>query len=93
MSEELKGTGVTSTALCPGFTGTAMVARSERGRQLPSIAVMDAGPVAQQGYAACLSGKAVQVPGLANDIAASGVQFLPRWLVRTLGGLVARQTT
>lgn len=93
LSEELKGTGVTATALCPGFTDTSMVTRSKRGRQLPSIAVMDAKSVAQQGYSACLSGRAVQVAGLANDITVSGIGFLPRWLVRTVGGLIARQTT
>jgi len=93
LSEELKGTGVTATALCPGFTDTGMVARSKRGRQIPSIIVMDAKSVAQQGYSACLSGKAVVVAGLANDLTVSGIQFLPRWLVRTVGGLIARQTT
>jgi len=90
LSEELKGTGVTATALCPGFTDTEMVRGSARGRQLPSLVVMDARSVARQGYAACLSGKAVHVAGLANDIAVSGAGYLPRWLVRTVGGLVAR---
>jgi uncharacterized protein len=92
LSEELKGTGVTATALCPGFTDTGMVRGSERGRRLPSFIVMDAKSVAQQGYAACLSGKAVHVAGLANDIAVSGTGYLPRWLVRTVGGLLARNT-
>ncbi|MGP0091772.1 MAG: SDR family NAD(P)-dependent oxidoreductase [Xanthobacteraceae bacterium] len=92
LSEELKGTGVTATALCPGFTDTDMVRGSPRGRRLPSLVVMDARSVAQQGYAACLSGKAVHVAGLANDVAISGVGFLPRWLVRTVGGLIARNT-
>jgi uncharacterized protein len=92
LSEELKGTGVTATALCPGFTNTEMMTRSQRGRRIPSMAVMDAKSVAQQGYAACLSGKAVQVTGIANDVAVSGIQILPRWMVRSVGGLIARQT-
>lgn len=92
LSEELKGTGVTATSLCPGFTNTGMVARSKRGRQIPAVALMDARSVAQQGYSACLAGRAVQVTGLANDITASGIQMLPRWLVRTVGGLIAKQT-
>lgn len=93
LSEELKGTGVTATTLCPGFTNTDMIARSKRGRQIPAIALMDAKSVAQQGYSACLSGRAVQVTGFANDITMSGIQMLPRWLVRMAGGLIARQTT
>ncbi|MGO8799878.1 MAG: SDR family NAD(P)-dependent oxidoreductase [Roseiarcus sp.] len=92
LSEELKGSGVAATALCPGFTRTDMMARSPRGLRIPSLAVMDAEAVAKKGYSACLSGKAVQVAGLANSVAASGVQILPRWLVRTVGGVIARRT-
>jgi len=93
LSEELKGAGVTATALCPGFTNTGMVAGSKRGRRIPSLAVMDAKAVAREGYSACLSGRAVQVAGLANNFAVSGIRVLPRWLVRAVGGLIARQTT
>ncbi|MGO9768337.1 MAG: SDR family NAD(P)-dependent oxidoreductase [Roseiarcus sp.] len=93
LSEELKGTGVTATALCPGFTNTGMVARSKRGRRIPSLAVMDAKAVAREGYSACLSGRVVHVAGFANTITVRGIQILPRWLVRTVGGLIARQTT
>jgi short-subunit dehydrogenase len=93
LSEELKGTGVTATALCPGFTNTRMVAGSERGRRIPSLAVMDAKAVAREGYSACLSGRPLQVAGLANNVAVSGIQLLPRWLVRRVGGIIARRTT
>ena len=92
LSEELKGTGVTATALCPGFTATDMVARSKRGRQIPSLAVMDARSVAREGCDACLVGKAVEVAGFVNEIGVSGIQVAPRWLVRRVGGLIARQT-
>lgn len=92
LSEELKGTGVTVTALCPGFTDTDMVQHSQLGRRLPSLVVMDAKSVAEQGYAACLAGKPVHVAGLGNDLAVSSVGYLPRWVVRTVGGLVARNT-
>ncbi len=93
LSEELKGTGVTVTALCPGFTNTAMVRGSPRAARLPAVMVMDAQAVAQEGYSACLAGKALHVAGLSNDLAAWGIQYLPRSLVRTVGGLVARQWT
>jgi short-subunit dehydrogenase len=70
-----------------------MVARSKRGRRIPSLAVMDAKAVAREGYSACLSGRVVHVAGFANTITVRGIQILPRWLVRTVGGLIARQTT
>ena len=35
LSEELRGTGVTATALCPGFTDTAMVRGSQLGKAFP----------------------------------------------------------
>jgi short-subunit dehydrogenase len=91
LSEELKGSGVTVTALCPGFTDTAMVRASARAARLPSLLVMDAKAVAKEGHDACLAGKPVHVPGLSNDLALQGMRYLPRSLVRAMGGLVARQ--
>jgi uncharacterized protein len=90
MSEELKGTGVTITALCPGFTETPMVRQSARASQLPSFIVMDAAEVAKQGVNACLAGEVVHIPGLSNSAFAQGVQYLPRALTRALGGYLSR---
>jgi uncharacterized protein len=92
MSEELKGTGVSITALCPGFTETPMMQQSPRASRLPPIMVMDAVSVAQHGVNACLAGEVVHVPGYANSAFATGVRYLPRALTRTLGGSVSRLT-
>ena len=91
LSEELKGTGVSVTALCPGFTNTAMVRGSTRGTQLPSFLVTDPVAVARQGVTACLAGKPLHVPGMSNSLATTSVRYLPRSLVRTVGGMVTRQ--
>ena len=91
LSVELKDKGVTVTAFCPGFTDTGMMHASARAMQLPSLMVMDAKDVARQGCAACLAGEALHVAGLSNDLVTLGVQYLPRSLVRLMGGLVARQ--
>ncbi len=88
LSEELRGTGVTATALCPGFTQTSMLSGSRLARWVPSMMVMSAAAVANEGCTACLAGETIRVPGIANDIAVRGVQFLPRLLVRAVGGLV-----
>ena len=88
LSEELRGTGVTATALCPGFTDTAMVRRSELGKPYPASMIMSPKAVAERGCAACLKGETICVPGLGNRLLSGGAQFLPRKIVRALGGAV-----
>ena len=88
LSEELRGSGVTVTALCPGFTDTSMMRGSGLGKPVPSIMVMSPAAVAEQGCAACLAGETICVPGLANKLIASGTPLLPRALVRGIGGMV-----
>ncbi len=82
---ELGGTGVTATALCPGLTDTAMVRGSRLGRA-PALMTMTAKAVAEAGCAACLSGEAILVPGLANRLVAGGAPLAPRSIVRAIGG-------
>jgi short-subunit dehydrogenase len=97
LSEELKGTGVTVTALCPGITKTEMYERAQNehamARNVPGLFLSDVEDVAREGYEACVDGRAVVVPGLPNRLVASAVQLYPRWLVRTVGGLVGRMST
>jgi len=97
LSEELRGTGVTVTALCPGLTKTEMLDRAQEQhsivRSVPGLFVSDVRDVARQGVEACLAGKAVVVPGLPNQMMASAVGFYPRWLVRRVGGLIGRRST
>jgi len=97
LSEELKGTGVTVTALCAGITKTDMYERAHDDhaivQSLPGLFLSEAEDVARRGYEACVAGEAVVIPGLANRVVASAAQLYPRWLVRTVGGLVGRRTT
>jgi short-subunit dehydrogenase len=97
LSEELKGTGVTVTALCPGVTKTEMLDRAREehssARNVPGLFLSDVQDVARQGLEACLAGKPVVVPGLPNQILASAVGLYPRWLVRGVGGLIGRRST
>jgi uncharacterized protein len=89
LSEEVKGTGVTVTALCPGVTGTQMAESSELGK-LPGFMVMDARTVAREGYSACMAGQAVHIAGPLNELAVTWVKYQPDWLVRAVGGFVSR---
>jgi short-subunit dehydrogenase len=96
LSEELRGTGVTVTALCPGLTRTDMLDRARDGHEVvqrvPDFLLSDVESVARAGYDACMGGQAVVVPGLPNRLVAGLVQLYPRWLVRAVGGLVGRRT-
>ena len=88
LSEELRGTGVTATGLCPGFTNTAMVRGSQLGKAFPASMIMSSKDVAELGCAACLKGETICIPGRANRLLSGGAQLLPRELVRALGGMV-----
>jgi short-subunit dehydrogenase len=97
LSEELKGTGVTVTALCPGITKTDMYDRAhaeyDSVQSLPEIFLSNVEDVARDGYEACVAGRAVVVPGIPNQIVAGAVGLYPRWLVRGIGGLIGRRST
>jgi uncharacterized protein len=80
LAEELKDTGITVTALCPGptaskFQDSAAMNNSKlvNGKKLPTAA-----EVASYGYAAMRAGKRVAVHGVGNKINAFSVRFLPR---------------
>jgi short-subunit dehydrogenase len=95
LSEELRGTGVRITALCPGLTDTNMVAsvkaKSKTAQSTPSLLISDPKDVAKQAYNATMAGTVILVPGLPNQIAAAWAQVTPRWLTRTLTGFASRQ--
>ncbi len=86
LGQELSGAGVTTTALCPGFTDTPMLRGSRFGAPLPPTLVMSAAEVAERGVEACLAGEAIAVPGLANQALISGSRLAPRAWLRALGG-------
>ncbi len=92
LSEELKGTGVTFCALCPGVTKTESAIR-EIVEALPDAMVLSPEAVAEAGLNALDSGEVVCIPGRLNQAAVTAAQLQPRWLVRTLGGLAAKFRT
>lgn len=83
IGNELKGTGVTVTALCPGptRTGFAAAAGGTNTNLYNAPGVMDAAPVAEAGYRGCMKGKAVVIPGLLNKILVWVIAFSPRAMV------------
>ena len=95
LSQELKGTGVTVTALCPGITATSMLTNATQANQqlskLPDLLVGKVADVAHQGFDACMRGDVICVPGVINQAAMLASRSTPKWLLRLMGGMLARK--
>lgn len=87
LHEELRGTGVHVTDLCPGPTESnfSQVARSHRTRQT-SAKKMSAAEVARIGHADFRQGVLLSLPGAGNKIISIIPKLLPRSAVRRLIG-------
>lgn len=82
LSEEVRGTGVTVTCLCPGPTRTGFQDRASLGRSiLFRRNLTSPEQVARIGYQAMLAGTRVVIPTLSSRLGAWLVKFLPRALV------------
>ncbi len=86
IAEELKDSGVTVTALCPGPTASGFQNASDLGdsklvkdKKLPTSAV-----VAKYGYKAMMKGRRVAIHGFQNKLMAFSVRFTPRSWVTAL---------
>lgn len=89
LAEELRGSGVTITTLCPGGTKTEFEENAIRKQSIkPSSRGMEAEKVARIAYRALMKGKRIVVPGLLNKIQVFAIRFLPRALVTRLTGMM-----
>ena len=82
LSEELRNSGVTVTALCPGPTQTDFADTAEVGnsRLFNTFGIADAADVAQYGFDAMMHGKRLAIPGIKNKIIAQANRISPRAL-------------
>ncbi|HLM81166.1 MAG TPA: SDR family oxidoreductase [Terriglobales bacterium] len=81
IANELQGTGVSVTCLCPGPTATEFQKRANiAGIRLTKYGAMDARTVAEDGYRALMAGKPVVISGFRNWLVAQSVRFAPRRL-------------
>jgi short-subunit dehydrogenase len=89
LHEEVLGTGVHVTALCPGPTETEFfeVASYGEGNRLEKFKMKSA-PVVAAGLAGLSANMAVVIPGAMNKVGAQGHRFLPRALLRKVAKLV-----
>jgi short-subunit dehydrogenase len=95
LSEELRGSGVSITALCPGITATGMldqvVGANPQVSRIPGFLIGDVTDVARQGFDACMKGDVICVPGVVNQAAMLASRSTPKWLLRRISGLLGRQ--
>jgi short-subunit dehydrogenase len=79
LANELNGTGVTVTCLCPGPTRTDFQRRAYMQRsRIGTQRLMDSETVARIGYQGMRQGKTLIVPGWDNKLLAQGSRFGPR---------------
>ena len=85
LANELKGTGIRVTCLCPGPTESAFFGRANmESVRLASgwpMKRMDARRVAEVGYRALKRGKTIAIPGFRNKLVVLFARFGPRPLV------------
>lgn len=85
LAEELRGTGVAVTVLCPGSTDTEFFAISGNERsQIQRATSLDADVVARAAVRALVAGRRTVVTGLANKLSVFGLRLVPRRLQAVL---------
>ena len=92
LHEELRGTGVTATAVLPGFIRTEFQERAglSEGAGVPAFAWMTPDAVARDTLVAAAAGKATCVPGLGYRVASGVIAPVPRMLRRRIAGAMAK---
>ena len=93
IGEELRGTGVTVTTLCPGPTKTEFAERAGMTDvKIFSGQLTRPQEVASVGYKAMMAGQATVIVGLANRLTVWSMRFSPRSVVTKVAkGLMSRK--
>ncbi len=91
--EELKGSGVNVTVLCPGFTRTGFqeVANAPA-ESIPGFVWQEADEVARAGLDALAKNKAVAIPGNLNKVLGNFSAVMPSAITRRLGAAVLKRS-
>jgi len=91
IAEEVSGSGITVTTLCPGGTKTNFQEYDNRGKS-KLFPVMKASEVAAIGYSALMKGKRIVIPGTINRLQVFFTRFLPRkFVTRITGSIIEKQ--
>jgi short-subunit dehydrogenase len=86
IAEELRGSGITVTALCPGPTATEFQKRAHiediRLMKDKYLGMMSAAEAARIGYQGMQRGRVLVVPGFLNRLVVQSLRISPRAIVR-----------
>lgn len=80
IAEELRNSGVSVTALCPGATETEFFKSANMSQMRLLQATDSARDVAEEAYRALVGGQRVIVTGWRNKLLSASVRFVPRLL-------------
>jgi uncharacterized protein len=94
VDEELKGSGVTVTCLCPGPTETGFQARAgmQESKLVKGRKMMSVTEVVQQGIEALEREQRLVIPGVMNQLQALAPRFVPRSLMPRIVKYVQRRS-
>jgi uncharacterized protein len=86
LANELAGTGVTVTCLCPGVTDSGFQGRAgtDHTRLFQKLNLMDAKTVARGGYRALMKGKTLMISGFRHCLLRESVRFARRKVVTAI---------
>jgi short-subunit dehydrogenase len=91
LAEEVAGTGVVVSALCPGPTLTNFAeAANAQNSKLFKLAAISAEAVAKAGHHAFRKGRIIELPGLRNKLLAFSVRLAPRAVARKVAHALNR---
>lgn len=92
LAHELRGTGVTVTAHCPGPVATDFARVAATGRvRFNAWGLASAEHIAEHALVAAHAGRVVSIPGLMNFLMAQSLRFTPRAVVRAVAAWANRQ--
>jgi short-subunit dehydrogenase len=87
LAQELSGSGVSATALCPGFTHTEFHERADIDvSRLPKAMWLDADSLVRDCLNDVRAGKVISVPGVQYKVIAGIAQVVPHSLLRVVSG-------
>lgn len=90
LSVELAGTGVTATALCPGWVHTEFHERAEiNASKIPEVAWIDVDRLVREGLADAERGRVLSVPTRRWAAATTLARVVPRPVIRRISGMLS----
>ena len=97
IAEELRGTNVRATAVCPGFTTTEFQAVANQGEEainnLPGFAIMNSAEVAKSAINQIARGRVIAITGMTNHVLGISSRLMPRAVSRRVAASFMKNVT